>query len=243
MLKSLRLKDAFTAPDTYPYTLPCIGKEFALQIPTSVTFFVGENGAGKSTVLEAIAIASGFNPAGGTKNSMFTHHVSESSLAKALVLSWSKKHLTGYYLRAESFYNYASYLEKEQVEQPQFDWFAEYGGKSLHSMSHGESFLTAMNHRFKKGIFLLDEPEAALSPKRQLSLLSLLHQAVCKGESQFIIATHSPILLAYPGATIYLFNQDGIQQVDYKDTEHYRVTKDFLDAPEVFLRHLGINAF
>lgn len=238
-LRSIRIKDEIDVPDQFPFNLPVIrGKGFSLEFPSSVTFFVGENGSGKSTVLEAIAMACGFNPAGGSQNNVYDFQSTESSLASALRLSWSKKMNRGFFLRAESFFNFATYLEQAKKEQPGFDWFGPYGGESLHEMSHGESFLALLKNRFRNGIFLLDEPEAALSPTRQLGFLALLHSMVQDGESQFIIATHSPILLAYPHATIYLFDENGIRPTIYKETEHYRVTKDFLDAPEVFLRHL-----
>jgi len=238
-LRSIRIKEEADVPDAFPFNLPVIqGKNFSLDLSRDVTFFVGENGSGKSTVLEAIAIACGFNPSGGSRNNVYDFQQTESILSSALRLSWSKKINRGFFLRAESFFNFASYLKQSEKELPGYDWHEPYGGKSLHVMSHGESFLALLKNRFKSGIFLLDEPEAALSPTRQLAFLALLHQLVQTGDCQFIIATHSPILLAYPDATIYSFNNSGIQPIAYKETEHYRVTKDFLDAPDAFLHKL-----
>src|SRR6185436_18437899 len=178
-LRSVRIKEEREVPDAFPFNLPAVrGKNFALEFSSPVTFFVGENGSGKSTVLEAIAIACGFNPAGGSQQNIYDFQPTESSLASALRLSWSQKMNRGFFLRAESFFNFASYLEQSQKEQPQFNWYAPYGGESLHAMSHGESFLALLKNRFKNGIFLLDEPEAALSPTRQLAFLTLLDSMV-----------------------------------------------------------------
>ncbi len=240
-LRSLRIKDEYNVPDSYPFNLPVIGgKNFTMEFTSPVTFFVGENGSGKSTVLEAIAIACGFNPSGGSRNNVYQFQKTESMLGNALRLTWTKKMNHGFFLRAESFFNFASYLDEAQKEQPGQDFMSAYGGQSLHSMSHGESFLALFKNRFMNagGIFFLDEPEAALSPKRQLVFLSILDHMVKDGSSQFMIATHSPILLAYPDSTIYHFDQT-IKEIAYKDTEHYQITKDFLDAPELFLKHLS----
>jgi predicted ATPase len=137
----------------------------------------------------------------------------------------------GFFMRAESFYNFASYLDGVSD-------FTSYGGRSLHHQSHGESFLALFQNRFEHGLYILDEPEAALSPQRQLTFLKVIHDLALPRHAQFLIASHSPILLAYPGATLYQFEEEGIRQVAYRDTEHYLVTKDFLNAPERFLRHL-----
>jgi len=238
-LRSARLKEEFDVPVGYPFDLPAT-KDFAMEFPTNVTFFVGENGSGKSTILEAIATASGFHPTGGTHNSVFEYRKTESSLADALRLTWNRKIHEGFFLRAETFFNFASFLERESEEQPgeALKFMRPYGGTSLHRMSHGESFLTLLKNRFSRGTFFLDEPEAALSPTRQLAFLALLHDKTVSGDCQFVIATHSPILLAYEPATIYHFGTDGVSKTKYKDTEHYRVTKDFLDAPELYVRNL-----
>jgi len=237
-LRSARIKQDFSVPvNEFPFTIPAIGADFAMEFGANVTFFVGENGSGKSTVIEALAVACGFNASGGSRNNVYDHTKTESPLSGALRLSWNTKMNQGFFLRAESFFNFASHID-EQQSQGIADFLHPYGGKSLHQMSHGEAFLALLKHRFTHGVFFLDEPEAALSPTRQLAFLALLHTMESSGKCQFVIATHSPILLAYEPSTIYQFGQDGISTAKYKDTEHYRVTKDFLDAPEAYVRSL-----
>lgn len=236
---------ALTRPiemDRYLLNIPAIqslaqGRPLALTKP--VTFFVGENGAGKSTLLEAIAVAYGFNPEGGTKNFHFSTSASHSSLWRSLTLTKRGFPEDGFFLRAESFYNVATNID-QMDEGPSFGGqvIDSYGGISLHRQSHGESFLALVQNRFGgHGIYLLDEPEAALSPTRLLSLLVLIDDLV-KNDSQLIIATHSPILMAYPGADILQFSENGIQSVPYKETEHYQVTRRFLEDPGRMLRYL-----
>jgi predicted ATPase len=157
--------------------------------------------------------------------------VERSELAQALRLSWLPKVTEGFFMRAESFYNFATYLD--QVSD-----LRAYGGRSLHHQSHGESFLALFQNRFEQGIYILDEPEAALSPQRQLSFLRIIHDLEAPGHAQFLIATHSPILMAYPGAVLYGFDERGINEVAYHDTENFLVTKDFLNAPERYMKHL-----
>ena len=214
-----------------------------LVINSAVTFLVGENGSGKSTILEAVAIALGFNPEGGTKNFHFNRHNSHSELHEYIRLVKSHiKPKDGYFLRAESYFNVATDIEALD-SQPTYGLSLppikdSYGGVSLHEQSHGESFLALMLHRFGgKGLYLLDEPEAALSPMRQLAILSRMKQLV-DDSSQFIIATHSPIILAYPGATIYQLDGAGLNEVAYQDTEHYTVTRAFLQNPDRMLSEL-----
>lgn len=221
----------------YPFDLPFIRNLDRLQFKSNVTFLVGENGTGKSTLMEAIAVNYGFNPEGGSKNLSFSTSDTHSHLHEAITLvKGVRKPKDGYFLRAESFYNVASEIDRN--EQERGGLLNSYGGKSLHAQSHGESFMALILNRFwGNGLYLLDEPEAALSPQRQLALLTLLGDLV-RQDSQFIIATHSPILLAFPEAQIYVLTENGIRLTPYKETEHYRLTKEFLDEPEAMLKHL-----
>ena len=202
-----------------------------LTFNTPVTFFVGENGSGKSTLLEAIAVAYGFNPEGGTLNYSFSTYDSHSELHDALRLVRSfNKAKWGYFLRAESFYNVAS-AEEEYTKiqgEPQH----------YHEKSHGENFLSVIQRNFSQnGLYILDEPEAALSPQRQLTLLLEISKCV-KNDSQFIIVTHSPILLGYPEATILSFDDGEIHPIGYEDTQSYQITKMFINNRKQILRHL-----
>ena len=219
----------------YPYDIPEIQHCEDIRFYPEVTFFIGENGSGKSTLLEAIAIAYGFNPEGGTKSAQFEVHNTHSDLHREIKLSKSYKQPgDAYFLRAESFYNVATKAEE-------FGVLKSYGGKSLHEQSHGEAFLATLMHKLTgNGLYLLDEPEAALSPARQLTALSLIHQLILQ-DSQFIIATHSPIIMAYPNARIYEFSAEGIKEVTYEETDHYQITKSFLDNPELSLKLLMEN--
>ena len=209
--------------DAYPFSIPAVRELEAIEFHPDVTFFVGENGAGKSTVLEAIALALGYPPEGGTRNVQLRTTDSVSPLHQSLRLARGyRKPRDGYFLRAESFFNVATYMDE-------VGYLDAYGGESLHAKSHGEAFMALLVHKFRgDGLYLLDEPEAALSPNRQLAALRAIHQLVQDG-SQFIIATHSPILLAYPNARIVLFDGSGISEVKYEDTEHFAVTRDFLN--------------
>lgn len=195
-----------------------------IELHPKVTFFIGENGSGKSTLLEAIAIAAGMNAEGGGKNFRFNTRASHSNLHESIrIVRGVKSPRDTYFLRAESFYNVASKIE--EIDPLILE---SYGGTSLHEQSHGESFLALLTERFfGNGLYLLDEPEAALSPARQMAVLARMHALVRK-ESQFIIATHSPILMAYPDSTIYEFSASGIRQVVYRETDHFRITRDFL---------------
>jgi predicted ATPase len=181
--------------------------------------------------LEALAEISGFNPEGGNRDHYREAREDRSELAQALKLSWMPKMTEGFFMRAESFYNFASYLDGVSD-------FTAYGGKPLHHQSHGESFLALFQNRFEHGLYILDEPEAALSPQRQLAFLRIIHELETPRHAQFLIATHSPILLAYPGATLYPFEEDGIGEIAYRETDHYLVTKEFLNGPERILRYL-----
>lgn len=246
-LDTVTVKIADTVQSTqYPFSLPIIKNLELIKFPTQVTFFVGENGSGKSTILEAMAWNAGFGPEGGSKNIHFKtaqekNYTGAQLLADQMTLSWRVKPKNGYFFRAESFFNVANYLEcmaHEGGQGPDIT-YAPYGGKSLHEQSHGESFLAFFKNRLgTNGFFIFDEPEAALSPQRQLSLLFIIHEMCKNPDAQFIIATHSPILLAYPGATIYSCDADKLSSIAYKDTQHYRITKRFLDDPERSLHHL-----
>lgn len=213
-----------------------LSEEKSLGLKSNVTFFIGENGSGKSTLMEAIAVAYGFNPEGGTKNFNFATKSTHSDLYKYLRLSRSKYAKDGFFYRAESFYNVASNIEEldgEQMRTPPIIY--SYGGISLHAQSHGESLLSLVQNRFGgNGLYILDEPEAALSPARMMTLMAEINNLE-KNHSQFIIATHSPILMTYPNACIYQFTDKGVDLVDYKDTEHYQITKRFLENPEKIL--------
>ena len=211
-----------------------------LNFQKPVTFLVGENGVGKSTLIEGIAVAVGFNPEGGSINFSFSTEDSHSELYRFLTVSkGTKRRKDGYFLRAESYYNVASNIDQMDREPGLGARLIDsYGGKSLHHQSHGESFLSLIEHRFGgNGIYILDEPEAALSPMRMMELICHIHDLVEK-DSQFIISTHSPILMAYHGAEVLNLTEDGIQSVPYKETEHYQITKQFLNAPEQMCRYL-----
>ena len=227
----------------YPGCLPVVRNLYGmggLSFSSPVTFLVGENGIGKSTLIEAIAVALGFNPEGGTKNFNFSTCNSHSDLYRFLRVEKSFRRIRdGFFLRAESFYNVASNID-ELDRQPAFSprVIESYGGISLHKQSHGESFLSLVENRFGgEGIYILDEPEAALSPNRMMRLLVLIHELVGKG-SQFIISTHSPILMAYPGAQILELTEDSVTSVALEQTEHFRLTKQFVENPDKMLRLL-----
>ncbi len=217
--------------DNYPFSIPAVRDLDGLEFDPKVTFLVGENGSGKSTIIEALAAVLGMNPEGGSKHLRFATRSSESSLHEALrPVRNASREKTEFFLRAESYYNVATALEETHST-------GSYGG-SPHKQSHGESFLNLTLHRFgPQGLYLLDEPEAALSPQRQLSFLARMHELI-EQDSQFIIATHSPILMAFPQATIYLFSEDGIDKVDYEETDHYQLTRDFLNHRERYFQHL-----
>ena len=215
----------------FPFNIPAFSNGIDINLDRRVTFLVGENGSGKSTLLEAIAECCGFNPEGGNRDHYRESFADRSDLAQALRLAWSPRTTEGFFLRAESFFNFATYIETVSD-------LRAYGGKSLHQQSHGESFLALFENRFEQGFYILDEPEAALSPQRQLTFMSIIHHLESPGHSQFLIATHSPILLSYPGAKIISFDGGSMQEVDYKETEHYQLTKGFLEAPERYFQWL-----
>lgn len=228
----------------YPFDLPAIAKFRSLAFTEPVTFLIGENGSGKSTLLEAIAVALGYNAEGGSRHLQFSTRPSHSELHAYLRVARSvTRPRDGFFLRAESYYNVATEIEHlDEVPAPAPPIALSYGPRALHEQSHGESFLALVQHRFHgDGLYLLDEPEAALSPMRQMALLARMHQLV-RGHSQFLIATHSPILLGYPGAAIYQIDADRLRRIAYQDTEHFRVTRDFLNRYPVMLDTLLADA-
>ncbi|MEC2072712.1 AAA family ATPase [Alkalihalophilus marmarensis] len=228
------LREEISSFTAFPFTIPAIKNLEEIELDKNVTFFVGENGSGKSTLLEAIADKCGFNTAGGSRNNLYETHASESMLGEYIRLSWMPKTTNGFFLRAESFYHFATHIDEVDTTG-----FQAYGGRSLHEQSHGESFLSLFLNRFnRKAIYLLDEPEAALSPQRQLTFLRIIHDLASSGNAQFIIATHSPILLGYPGADIFSFDQVRMERVEYETTDHYLLTKSFLQNRERMLEEL-----
>src|SRR3954465_11188697 len=234
--------------EQYPFSVPVIRWMESLELRSRVVFFVGENGSGKSTLLEAIADHCGYGREGGSKNlkvqTAAAQNATSARLARVLRLSWSQKLLRGYFLRAESFFNLATYIDND-AESGDDNFFSPpivmaYGGKSLHEQSHGQSFFALFENRFAyKGFYLMDEPEAALSPQRQLSLLLLLRRYLKKDpETQFIVATHSPLLLAFPGAQIFSFDGPKIAELKYEQTEPFQLVSGFLRNPKLYMKKL-----
>jgi predicted ATPase len=229
----------------HPFDIPAFRDGLDLELTSRVTFFVGENGSGKSTLLEALARCCGFGVEGGGRdqNVHSQGHRARSGrdddradddandLSRALRLSWLPKATDGFFMRAESFFNFATYIDEVSSLQ-------RYGGRPLHQQSHGESFLALFVNRFDRGIYILDEPEAALSPQRQLAFLKVIHDLEAGGQAQFLIASHSPILLAYPKATLLTLDGGPLREIAYADTEHYKLTKEFLESPDRFFKHL-----
>jgi predicted ATPase len=234
LLRARLLREQVPSFDDYPFSLPAFRGLDTIVFHPAVTFLIGENGTGKSTLLEAIAVGWGLNPEGGSRNFNFSTRASHSSLHRLLRLAKGvHRPRDSYFLRAESFFNVATEIERLDSEPGGgARIIGAYGGRSLHEMSHGESFLALVTHRFRgSGLYILDEPEAALSPIRQMALLVRIHQLVSEG-AQFIIATHSPLLMAYPGAIILLLEEKAdIRSIAYEETEHFRVTRDFLRDP------------
>jgi predicted ATPase len=220
--------------DVYPFSIPAIRQLHELALDPHVTLFAGENGSGKSTLVEAIAVAAGFNPEGGSRHVTVSTRASHSVLHEHLrLVRGMRRPRTGYFLRAESFFNVATYIENLDPALSH-----AYGGVPLHERSHGESFIALVQHRFgPKGLYILDEPEAALSLRGNLALMRRMHDLIAEG-SQFIISTHSPILLGYPGAKICVLSEDGLAEVPYEETEVVELTRAFLDGRDQFLRHL-----
>jgi predicted ATPase len=223
----------------YPYDLPIFKKGFELQFTSPVTIIAGENGTGKSTLIESIAAHCGFNLSGGSRNHVYSEERAVlSEFARSMRFSWLPKVTQGFFMRAESFYNFASYIDTLAHEFGPIA-LAPYGGKSLHDQSHGEAFLSLFTNRIGgRGIYLMDEPEAALSPMRQLALLAIIRELENSKQAQIILATHSPMLMAYPGAQFLYVSDDRLQVSNYRDTPHYQTMKRFLERPERFFQEL-----
>ncbi|KAF0820568.1 MULTISPECIES: AAA family ATPase [unclassified Cytobacillus] len=239
-VRGIRLKrEDIPSFNQYPFSLPSLKTLDEVPFHPKVTFLIGENGMGKSTLLEAVAVALGFNAEGGSFNFNFSTFDSHSIMGEYLkVIKGVDRPSDGFFLRAESFYNVASNIEEMDSEGSGPKVIDSFGGRSLHEQSHGEAFFSTFLHRFRgNGIYILDEPEAALSPLRQMSMLTRIHDLVSE-HSQFIIATHSPIIMAYPDAAIYEFTEDGISEKKLEETNHYRIMKQFFDNKKRMLHHL-----
>jgi predicted ATPase len=240
-VKSVGLTESRDGEDRtgYPWELPAVAAlADGIELDPKVTYLIGENGAGKSTLVEAIAVAAGMNPEGGSRHFSFSTRASHSALAESVrLVRGTRRPRSDFFLRAESFFTAATYLEDVPPEDREA-MLAPYGGRSLHEQSHGESFLALVVNRFgPNGFYLLDEPEAALSTQNCLTLLRRIHELVVEG-SQFVIATHSPIVLAYPEATILDCSETGVEAIDYEGAEPVRLTRSFLEARERFLHEL-----
>jgi predicted ATPase len=245
MLKKITLlRERVEDWTVYPFSVPTIATLTEISLHSRIVFFAGENGSGKSTFLEAIAGHYGFGPEGGNRNLLF--ETSESSrsvepLTRALRLSFDKRTGKGFYFRAESLFSLATQIDEWDKDPGMAGRIVDsYGGISLHNHSHGETFFTVLDHKFRgSGLFLLDEPEAALSPQRQLSFLILLHDTLRRfKDSQFLISTHSPVLLGYPGAQILSFDDGHLHEIAYEDTASLQIVRRFLNDREAFLDEL-----
>lgn len=237
-LKSLNFIEERVKPNEFPFNLPAFrGGKLELTFDRPVTIIVGENGTGKSTLLEGIASQCGFNLSGGNRNHTYNADHNASPLSNAMRLGWLPKVTRGFFLRAESFFNFGHYVDAVGAQEG-------YGGKSLHEQSHGESFMAWTESRFGygRGIYILDEPEAALSMQRQFAFLKIIRELELQGESQFIIATHSPIIMAYPGAQLLLFDGKVVREVSLSETPHYRIMRDFMNNPTIMMERLFNDA-
>jgi predicted ATPase len=233
-------RDHILSYDHFPLSLPVIQNLQELKFHPNVTYIIGENGMGKSTLLEAIAIALGFNPEGGTLNFNFSSYDSHSNLDEYLrLIKGVNRAEDHFFFRAETFYNVATNIEDLDKEPYSGRKIIDsFGGKSLHEQSHGESFFAAFIERFQgNSLYILDEPEAALSPLRQMSMLARINELVNQS-SQFIISTHSPIIMAYPNAKIIQLTEDGISESKLEDTQHYSIMKQFFENKDRILHHL-----
>lgn len=242
-LQRLYLRDGIALPDAFPTNLPFI-PSLDIKFAAPVTFFVGENGSGKSTVLEAVAAVCGLPPGGGGRNELADLRAphARSELEPFVRGAFRRRPPDGYFFRAEFQAHFASLLDQRK-EDPDFrgDPYARYGGRSLHTRSHGEAFLEVFTAWLNPGIILMDEPEAALSPQRQLALLSKMAKLAKAGDVQFVVATHSPIILTFPGAILLSFDGAQIVPTRLEDTPHFHITKGILDSPQRYWKHLLTN--
>ena len=245
MLKTLTLlRERIEDHSVYPFSVPAVASITQLTFLSRVTFFAGENGSGKSTLLEAIAAHIGFGKEGGNRDMRFESNESVNAiepLVRALRLGFDKRSGEGFYFRAESLYTVASWIDEMDKDSAGAGFIRDsYGGKSLHEHSHGETFFTVLDHKFRRsGLFLLDEPEAALSAQRQLAFLILIQQTLRDyKDAQFIISTHSPILLGYPGAQIFCFDGGVIREIAYEQTDSYQISRRFLSDRDQMLQEL-----
>jgi predicted ATPase len=234
-LKRLSFIQDRVKADEFPFTIPAFQRgKLQLDFEHPITIIVGENGTGKSTLLEGIADLCGFNLSGGNRNHMFNREHDQPTIASALRGSWLPKVTRGFFMRAESLFDFGHYLDAMQKEDPVT--LDPYGGKSLHQQSHGESYLALFNNKFKgEAIYILDEPEAALSPRRQLQFVKLMRLLELEGESQMIMATHSPILMAYPRAQLLMFDGRVIREVSLSETPHYQLMRNFVMNPKAMM--------
>jgi len=240
-LKEIRFSKV-ADPKEYPNSLPAFDQCSLIRITKPVVIFSGENGSGKSTLLEALAFNCGFNLSGGSKNNIYkTREVLSTKHEDFFSFSWGKKVSKGFFLRADSFYNFATHLD-EQSKEFGDGVYSSYGGKSLHSQSHGEAFLSLFSNRISgAGIYVLDEPEAALSPASQLALLALIVELTQEKNIQFIIATHSPILMAIPDSQLYVLNESGINECTPEHTDHFRIMARFFANPHKYIQKYLVN--
>lgn len=222
----------------YPFSLPLFSGGFHLAFNKPITFIVGENGSGKSTLLESLAKVIGFNTLGGNKNHNFQNSSADNfDLSRNMKLSWSIKQSQGFFFRAETFFQFANNLDNLAGFQDKGIYNA-YGGKSLQKQSHGESFMSFFNNKVTEGIYILDEPESALSPERQLTLISILNELSRTDKCQFIIATHSPLLISVPNSELFEIENGSLIPKNYKETKQFNLYKNFIDNPERFLHYL-----
>ena len=238
-LRELTYQAPEPAPATYPHHLPALSGFQHLPFTQPVTFFIGDNGSGKSTLLESLAAKAGFHAQGGSHHANYPVANTDTHLADALRLIWNRKVSNGFFFRAESFFAYASYVD--ELAQDSAKALQPFGGVSLHHRSHGESFLALFQNRLdadRPALYLFDEPEAALSITGQLALLRIMHRWAKSGHVQVIVATHSPILLAFPKAAIWTFDTTPLSPTTYRESAPYQVTRAFLEDPERIFHEL-----